>query len=410
MKIRLADKSVKALKPRDERYFVQVEGTPGLMLRVKTGGGVDFVYRYQYRGRRRSMTLGSYPTMTVKQALAKYGKTAEKIEKGIDPLDERAASLQQAAADPTIKEFASRYLENHVQTKLKPKTAAEYRRQFDKYILPHIGSIHLKDIRRAHIKTLVERFAKKTPVMANRVLATIKGLYTYAVQCEVIDFSPAAGITPPGREQVKDRYLDLAEIGRMVKALAGVPMDSRDVMLMILFTGQRPGEVGAMRLSQIREDEGGGKWWEMPAGSTKSGRSHRVYLNEQARQVIQVRRDDNLTNNFLFPSMGKTPYMRIDTLRNRVARVQPIMQAADIPWFTAHDLRRTAATGIARLGYGSVVPDILNHSQQGSVTRRIYDHYSREPEIRRALIAWGNTIQQLINGSGESSVIQVDFQ
>ncbi len=72
--------------------------------------------------------------------------------------------------------------------------------------------------------------------------------------------------------------------------------------------------------------------------------------------------------------------------------------------FTPHDLRRTAATGMARLGHRAVVPDILNHAPQG-VTRAFYDHYDSRPEIRQALSAW----ETAITGGGQK-VVEVDFR
>lgn len=68
------------------------------------------------------------------------------------------------------------------------------------------------------------------------------------------------------------------------------------------------------------------------------------------------------------------------------------MQENGIDYFSAHDLRRTAATGIAKLGHSSIVPDILGHKPQG-VTRRHYDHYDRADEIKRALEIWGEAIE-----------------
>lgn len=81
------------------------------------------------------------------------------------------------------------------------------------------------------------------------------------------------------------------------------------------------------------------------------------------------------------------------------------MQEQGVDYFTAHDLRRSAATGISRLGHGAVVDDILNHKKQG-VTRRVYDLYSRAPEIKRALTAWSMAIQREIDGT-QAEVIPI---
>ena len=69
------------------------------------------------------------------------------------------------------------------------------------------------------------------------------------------------------------------------------------------------------------------------------------------------------------------------------------------------DLRRSAATGLARLGYGSIADDILNHKQKG-ITRRVYYLYSRAPEIKRALTVRGEAVQRAIDGN-QADVIEI---
>ena len=81
------------------------------------------------------------------------------------------------------------------------------------------------------------------------------------------------------------------------------------------------------------------------------------------------------------------------------------MQEEGVAYFTAHDLRRSAATGLARLDYVSIIDDVLNHKQQG-VTRRVYDLYSRAPEIKRALTAWGEAVERAIDGT-QADVIEL---
>lgn len=95
---------------------------------------------------------------------------------------------------------------------------------------------------------------------------------------------------------------------------------------------------------------------------------------------------------------GSISHMRNDVTVSRTRKVMPLFEAEGIDKFSAHDLRRSVATGIAQLGHSAVVPDILNHKPQG-ITRMVYDKYSRQPEIRAALIAWGETVQRAIDGT-----------
>jgi len=412
MKIgKLNTTTLKKLQPESTRYTVQVKGKTGLLLIVNPDKTISFTYRFQIEGRRRRMTLGVYPDeISLEDGNILYAKARKAVKNGIDPLAKRENQKLADESDPTITELVERYLKFHVETKLKPRTATEYRRQFQRDILPKWGKRKAKEIQRPHVVALVEKMATKTPIQANRTLATIKGMFSYAERVGILAHSPAARIPAPGKETVKDRYLDMKEIAIFTTVLKNeqlVPPTFQDVMLLILLTGQRPGEVCSMHLEQIKKEKDG-FWWEMAGSETKNGRSHRVYLNEPARRIIDNRVETLSLSKYIFPATGKMPHLRIDTLRPRVAGIQPRMQEAGVPWFTAHDLRRSAATGMAILGHGAVVPYILNHALQG-ITRQVYDKYNRAPEIRRALIAWGNAVDAATTGQKEQKVVEIDF-
>jgi integrase len=240
--------------------------------------------------------------------------------------------------------------------------------------------------------------------MANRNLALSKGIFSYALRVGLLEHSPASQITPPGKEIPKDRVLSQKELKFFLEQLSPAPRDIKDIFLLILLTAQRPGEVCSMRVDQIRGD-----WWHLSGKETKSGRPHRVYLATWTKEIIQSRLDDALTKDYIFPAAGqKRKHIQSDNLKNWLHhRLYPKIAATNIgTTFTAHDLRRTAATGMAEMGFAAIVPDILNHAPQG-ITRTVYDKYDRAPEIKRALSAWEARIKQLINGGSDNKVIEI---
>lgn len=159
-----------------------------------------------------------------------------------------------------------------------------------------------------------------------------------------------------------------------------------------------------MCLTQLKEDAEG-LWFELESDDTKNSEPTRIYLNDMAVQIIKSRVSDLGLTHYIFPAETKSGSMRKDNLVDRVQRIQPLMQEQGVEYFTAHDLRRSAATGLVRLDYGSIVDDVLNHKQQG-VTRRVYDLYSRAPEIKRALTAWGEAIARAVDGT-QANVIEI---
>ena len=305
-------------------------------------------------------------------------------------------AVSEAPDNPTVAVISERFLKYHAEKKLKPKTAREYRRQIGKYINPKIGNRKVTEIKKHHIVKLVEDISDSAPIMANRVLATIKGMFTYAVKVDVLPVSPASGIDPPGREVEKERILELNEIATLFNILGTYNnRDTSDIIRLITLTALRPGEVAKMNLSQIKK-ENTDTWLELKKVDTKNKQIHRTFLNNFATQIINDRIADLNLTNYIFPAKTKSGYMRTDVLVRRVSNIQPMMKELDIDPFTPHDLRRSAATGIAKIGHWAIVGDILGHTPQG-VTRKHYDLYGREPEIKNALEAWGNAIENAIN-------------
>ncbi len=321
--------------------------------------------------------------------------------------------LLQSRADeiPIINDFSERYLKQHVESKLKPATLKEYRRQFKKYIIPVLGEERLIDIKRRQLVSLVENISNppktssngqdvtppSAPIMANRVLATIKGMFSYAVKAGVISASPATQIDPPGKDNEKDRVLELKEISIVfIKIGQYKNRETADILRLITLTGLRPGEVAEMRFSQIETEDNGDVWLTIRKADTKNQKEHRTYLNDMAVRIINDRVNDFGLKHYVFPAKTQSGFMRKDVLVKRIRTLQSALEDSGIEPFTAHDMRRSAATGIAKLGYGAIVPDILGHKPQG-VTRKHYDKYDREPEIKVALKAWGSAIEKEID-------------
>ncbi len=311
--------------------------------------------------------------------------------------------------NPTFEAFSERFLTHYVDVKLKESTAKEYKRQINKILIPAWGDRRIIDIERKQITRLAENISKKTPVQANRTLATIKKIFSYALDVGAVAFNPATGIKPPGKESIKDRVLNMGELVTLFIILdEQYNRDTTDILKLIALTAQRPGEVAEMRISQFKE-EVDGTWWGMAGSEVKNKTAHRVYLNDQALQIIQNRIHDFGLNNYIFPTTkkdGSISFMRKDVVVKRVRKLWPSTEAKGIEKFTAHDLRRSAATGIAQLGYGAIVADILNHTPPG-ITRKVYDKYSWGPEIKIALTAWGEAVQRAVSGT-QANIIEIN--
>jgi len=268
MQIKLNHNSIKSLEIKDKRYTVSIEGHQGLLLKVKPNGEIDFVFRYQLKGKRRSMTIGHYPAKTLQELRAIYSERVKDVSNGIDPLESR--QHQQQEIDPTLSEVAEQYFQNYAQ-RLRPSTAKEYRRMVDRYIfkkwpnVPNLATIKISSLRRRDVKLLVDYIANtmpnkykgiKTigaPTQANRCLAVLSGICQYAIELEYIEFNPAHGITKPGATNVRNRYLTMEEIKILINYLNQSNQTMHDAIMLTLYTGQRISQIASLRMDWIED-------------------------------------------------------------------------------------------------------------------------------------------------------------
>lgn len=162
----------------------------------------------------------------------------------------------------------------------------------------------------------------------------------------------------------------------------------------------------------MTESEIGNGTWSMTADRTKNGRAHDVPLSDAMRAVLAGVERIHSPAGYLFTTTGRTPVSGYFKGRNHIAE-QMLEIAADergeaveIPHWTFHDLRRTVATGMARLGIPVRVTEaVLNHvSGTGGGIVAVYQRHDYADEKRQALEAWGRYVVQLVEGGADNVI------
>ncbi|TLM65017.1 MAG: DUF4102 domain-containing protein [Deltaproteobacteria bacterium] len=290
------------------------------------------------------------------------------------------------------------------------RTYAEYERNLKKDVSPVWGSLKIRDITRRDVIALQDRIIERGAINQSRqVFKIVRRMFNYAVEEAMIDFSPCLGIKPKAKETAKDRFLSEEEIRIFWNSLQGAYMSDpvRRALKLVLVTGQRPGEVAGAHSSEIDGD-----WWTIPGERTKNKRSHRVFLSPLAKQLFGVGRIG-----YLLPSPFSegtddeepiTPLGMAKALRRSLTGREQYKgkikePTIKLPEFTPHDLRRTAATHMGKLGFSGIVGKILNHTDN-SVTA-IYNQYDFDKEKKRALLAWSRKIEELASGKSAGTVV-----
>ncbi|ACL72843.1 integrase family protein [Thioalkalivibrio sulfidiphilus HL-EbGr7] len=331
-------------------------------------------------------------TFLTREAAARWARATEvALEKGeLEPVP---------AQGPTVEELARRYIEEYArQHKRSWKRDHEH---LERDVLPRLGEMLAGSVTRGDIREMLSGVAARgAPVAANRVLAVCKKMWNWALDHEVsgIETNPCLRIKPPAPTRSKERVLTMSEIRTLLAALDRDEMPAgcrawptratRVAIQLILLTGQRPGEVAGMALTELDRQDG---WWTIPGERAKNGRAHRVPICAGAKRLIDealaLRLDPKSA--YVFPSPRRSGGRRdraiaAEAISRAVTRLR---EHVGIPHWTAHDLRRTCASHLAGLGVSrEVIARLLNHTDR-SVTS-IYERYGYGPEMRQALDRW----------------------
>ena len=399
---RLTVKGVERIKPPkvgQEQYYDA--RTPRMALRVSAGGKKSWLIQYRLGGKPRRYYFGRYPSMDMIEAREKAGELLKLVDKGIDPYDVRAEAeakkKAEAEKEPTTFEaVVDKFMEDYAKKRTRSWKWTEW--VFTKYVTPHWAGREIDTITRTEVKRLVKGIARRTPYQANRTLAVIRKLMNWAVEEEIIMDSSADKVKPPGgKETARERVLTHDEIKALWDACGELGQPFGAFMRMLLVTGQRRGEVAAMRWDEIKDD-----LWVLPGEKTKNGKSHDVPLSPLAVEIL-----DGLPKRgahvFTTLRRGDRPISGFSRAKKQVDQI------SSVTGWVIHDLRRTAATGIAALKVPAVVcAKLLNHSDRSvqGITA-IYNRHEYAEEKRDALNAWANKVKSIVTQGGDDNVVQL---
>ena len=251
-----------------------------------------------------------------------------------------------------------------------------------------------EDLSRAMVVRILDDVAKDGKVAAASATARYgRACFQWAVKRGSLETNPFANLplTPVAK---RDRVLTDDEL-RAVWTAAADPGSFNAIVRTLILTGQRREEVASMAWGEIAPDLSA---WTVPGAKAKNGAAHIVPLSSQAQTILQAaprkaRADDDDGPDFVFPG-EQGVYSGWSKSKERLDK------RSGVSGWTLHDLRRTAATGLQRLGVRLEVSEaILNHvagSRAGIVG--VYQRHTWADEKRAALNAWGAHVAAIVEG------------
>jgi integrase len=293
------------------------------------------------------------------------------VSEGRDPARSNAGSVAATVA---------LFLERYAQRKYRPNTLREVTRCYNRATAAWRGR-RLDSITKADVRDFLEGI--EGPAAANQSLKYLRRLFNWAVAQDYLKTSPMRGLERPHALKSRDRILTNEELREVWKSADAAGYAFGDFIKVAILTGQRPGEVSGMRRDELHGDT-----WILPSERVKNKRSHSVPLSRQAMAIITAA--PRISDEYVFsynskPIRGHDPKRAMD-------------RASGVSGWTLHDLRRTCASNLAKLGVSiAVIEQILNH-RGGSLAgvAGVYIRHQFEREKREALQQWADYIEGLV--------------
>jgi integrase len=367
---------------------------PGFGVRITDKGSKSWVVMYRLGGRetaRQRLTLGKYPALSLAKAREQARSAFDDVARGRVP----ALATKKHEQLETFTAVAREFVERHA--KMQNRSWRETERILRRYVTPAWGPRAIGDITRQDVIRLLDGLVDRgAPVMAKQTHSTIRKLFNWAVDRGLIATSPCMRLPAPARAKDRDRVLSDEELVDVWRGSDQLGWPFGPVIKLLILTGQRRQEVASMRWPDADFDRA---LWTLPREVTKTDRAHEVPLSAEA--LVILRSLPKVHTELIFTTNGRGPVANFSVAKLRLDNAITTDRASrglpPVPPYHLHDLRRTLASGVARLGTAPhVIEKILNH-QSGVISgvAAVYNRHAYLDQKRQALVVWGVHVSKI---------------
>jgi integrase len=387
--LKLTKSVIDGLRPKATDQVYWDDALRGFGLKVTPAGRKVFIVMYRtVDGRKllRKYTLGPYGVLTLHSARMAAQKILLARLDGQDPAATKQASRRRPSGlrlEDVIVQYKTDYLEPR-------DVGGETRRVLERIMLARWKGRQITEIRRADIRDCIDSIIQRGAIaMAARAFRVIRAMFNWCVGRGLIETSPCAGLAPPPSGRPRDRVLSDDELATVLRTATSIPGHYGSIVKMLALTGQRRSEVANMRWEELDLEKG---LWILPAKRTKARRVHAVHLTPQMLALLPERVEGQ---SLVFGSPSGKPFQAFSEMKKRHDK------ASGISDWVIHDLRRTAASGMAALGVAPHIADkILNH-QSGTISgiAAVYQRHEFMAERKAATELWSRHVEAMVGGA-----------
>jgi integrase len=276
-----------------------VGGVPGLQLQVSPTGARTWVLRIMVAGKRRDMGLGGYPAVPLALAREKAREARASIEKGIDPIAQRAAARSTLAAsrgaEITFEDAARQFIRAKEVEWKNAKHSQQWTNTLETYAFPVVGKLACADIALPHVLKILEPIWSAKTETATRLRGRLESVLDWAtVRGHRKGENPARWkghldkiLPAPGKVAKVEHHGAVAidALGAFVTDLRTRDGIAARALEFLILTAVRSGEIRGATWSEIDLP---GRVWTIPAERMKAGKEHRVPLSDEAARLLNA--------------------------------------------------------------------------------------------------------------------------
>jgi integrase len=352
---------------------------PGLWLVTQPTGAQSWAVRYRTAdGRSRKLTLGSVSkVLDLKAAREKARRELQAVHDGKDPARLKKLVREHGKpADDTLAAHIELYKQKHVAG-LKPNTSQYVIRELDR-MQDRFPGRTLDSLKKSELIDFIE--SPKGPAGQVCRWKVVKCFLTWCAGRSDSYVSPIAGLKRPAKETTRDRTLSDDELKTVWESAVKVGGVAGALARLLILTGCRRNEIMGLERKEL-----GTEAIELPGKRTKNGRPHAVALTPAMRAAL----DD-------CPKDGKYVLNGSDRPSGDHSGIKARLAPLDTPW-TFHDLRRSCASGMQRLGIPPHIIELCLNHRSGTYrgVAGIYQRHGHEAEVKTAFEAWSMHIERL---------------
>lgn len=407
---KITAETLKTLKPDDEEkdYFLWDDKLAGFGLKRTPAGRIVYLVQYRLGGRghkTKRYTIGTSGEMKPQQARDKAEALLSRVREGVDiaaQSRERKRIATELAFSPYVTNFGKTTLKAHW-----PKSWEQAQRCIELHASPHWNDRALPSITRADVVKVLSRL-NHAPATKRYLHSVLSYMFGKAVEDGALASSPMAGMKPPPQVKERSRTLNDDELRWLWEASGDESADYCRVIRRLILWGQRRGEVSGLPWAELSRQRAE---WHLPADRAKNATASVIPLTTAAIEEL-----DGIAGGTKWPRKGLVYPSSKGTALSGFSKVKLRLDArmakqakeagATIERWTLHDLRRTLATNLQRLGVAyEVIEHLLNHKERVRVgIGKVYQTHAFKAEKLAALERWEREIDRIVTGKAANVI------